>query len=84
MKKNTFLKPSSDERQNGDKMKDKKSSKLKRCKFLQPFFTPREHDCFYLTTLKHFCFKCFRWFLKINFFFILKTVLRTLKTSFKN
>ena len=38
-----MLKPCSDERQNGFK-----GLKLKRCKFLQPFFTPCEHDCFCL------------------------------------
>ena len=61
-----------------------KSLKLKRCKFLQPFFTPFEHDCFCLKTLKHFRFKYLRRFLKIKLFSFLKTVLRTLKTSFKN
>ena len=53
MKEILFLKPSSDERQNGFK-----SLKLKRYKFLQPSFTPCEHDCFCLKTLKHFRFKC--------------------------
>ena len=72
------VKPCSDERQNG-----LKGLKLKRCKFLQPFFTPCENDCFCLKTLKHFHFKCLRRFLKINFFWFLKTVLGTLKTSFK-
>ena len=72
-----FIKPCSDERQNGFK-----SLKLKRCKFLQPSFTPCEHDCFCLRTLKYFRFKCLRRFL--NFFWFVKTVLRTLKTSFKN
>ena len=57
------LKPCSDERQNGFK-----SLKLKCCKFLQPSFTPCEHVCFCLKTLKHFRFKCLRRFLKINFF----------------
>ena len=66
----SLVKPCSDERQNGFK-----SLKLKRCKFLQPSFTPCEHDCFRLKTLKHFRFKCLRRFLKIKFFF---------KTSFKN
>ena len=73
------LKPCSDERQNG-----LKSLKLKRCKFLQPSFIQCEHDCFCLKRLKHFRFKCLRRFLKINFIWFLKTVLRTLKTSFKN
>ena len=54
--------PCSDERQNGFK-----SLKLKR-KFLQPSFTPCEHDWFCHKTLKHFRFKCLRWFLKIKFF----------------
>ena len=72
-----LFKPCSDERQNGFK-----SLKLKR-KFLQPSFTPCEHDCFCLKTLKHFRFKCLRRFLKINFFLFLETVLRTLKTSLK-
>ena len=53
------LKPCSDERQNGFK-----SLKLKR-KFLQPSFTPCEHDCFCLKTLKHFRFKCLRPFLSL-------------------
>ena len=44
-----LFKPCSDERQNGFK-----GLKLKRCKFLQPFFTPCEHDCFCLKTLKSF------------------------------
>ena len=70
------IKPCSDERQI-----DFKSSKLKRCKFLQPSFTTCEHDCFCLKALKHFCFKTV---FKNNFFLFLKTVLRTLKTSFKN
>ena len=69
----------SDERQNGFKI-----LKLKRCKLLQISFTPCEYDCFCLKTLKHFHFKCLRWFLKINFFLFLKTVLRALKTNFKN
>ena len=43
-----LFKPCSDERQNGFK-----GLKLKR-KFLQPFFTPCEHDCFCLKTLKSF------------------------------
>ena len=73
-----MLKPCSGERQNGFK-----SLKLKRCMFLQPFFTPCEHDCFFLKTLKHFRFKYLRRFLKIKFFWFLKTVFRTLKTSFK-
>ena len=72
------FKPCSDERKNGFN-----GLKLKRYKFLQPFFTPCEHDCFCLKTLKHFRFKCLRRFLKINFFWFLKTVLRTFKTSFK-
>ena len=59
----SFFKPCSDERQNGFK-----GLKLKRCKFLQPFLTPCEHDCFCLKTLKHFRFKCLRRFLKIKFF----------------
>ena len=69
-----FLKSCSDERQNGFK-----SLKLKRCKFLQPSFTPREHDCFCLKTLKHFRFKCLRRFLSLvqmkekNGFNLLKT-----------
>ena len=58
-----LLKPCSDERQNGFK-----SLKV-RCNFLQPSFTPCEHDCFCLKTLKHFRFKCLRRFFKINFFF---------------
>ena len=57
-----LIKPCSDERQNGFK-----GLKLKR-KFLQPFLTPCEHDCFCLKTLKHFRFKCLRRFLKIKFF----------------
>ena len=57
------VKPCSDERQNGFK-----SLELKRFKFLQPSFTPCEHDCFCLKTLKHFRFKCLRRFLQINFF----------------
>ena len=73
-----LIKPCSDERQNGFK-----GLKLKSCKFLQPFSTPCEHDCFCLKTLKHFCFKCLRWFLKIKFFWFLNTVLGTLKTSFR-
>ena len=44
-----LFKPCSDERQNGFK-----GLKLKRCTFLQPFFTPCEHDCFCLKTLKSF------------------------------
>ena len=60
MKEILFLKPSSDERQNGFK-----SLKLKRYKFLQPSFTPCEHDCFCLKTLKHFRFKCLRRFLSL-------------------
>ena len=40
------LKPCSDERQNGFK-----GLKLKCCKFLQPFLTPCEHDCFCLKTI---------------------------------
>ena len=60
MKEILFLKPCSDERQNGFK-----SLKLKRCKFLQPSFTPCEHDCFCLKTLKHFRFKCLRRFLSL-------------------
>ena len=51
---------------------------------LQPSFTPCEHDCFCLKTLKHFRFKCLRRFLYIKFFWFLKTVLRTVKTSLKN
>ena len=70
--------PCSDERQNGFK-----NLKLKRYKFLQPSFTPCGHVCFCLKTLKHFRFKCFRRFLKIKFFWFLKTVFRTFKTSFK-
>ena len=62
-----LIKSCSDERQNGFK-----SLKLKCCKFLQPSFTPCEHDCFCLKTLKHFRFKCLRRFLKINFFDFLK------------
>ena len=73
-----LIKPCSDERQSGFN-----GLKLKSCKFLQPFSTPCEHDCFCLKTLKRFCFKCLRWFLKIKFFWFLKTVLGTLKTSFK-
>ena len=61
------LKLCSNERQNGFK-----GLKLKRCKFLQPFFTPCEHDCFCLKTLKQLRFKCLRQFLKINFFYFLK------------
>ena len=57
------VKPGSDERQNGFK-----SLELKRFKFLQPSFTPCEHDCFCLKTLKHFRFKCLRRFLQIKFF----------------
>ena len=57
-----FSKPCSDEKQNGFKC-----LKLKRCKFLEPFFTSCEHDCFRLKTLKYFRFKCFRRFLKIIF-----------------
>ena len=72
------IKPCLDERQNGFK-----GLKLQRWKFLQPFSTPYEHDCFCRKTLKHFRFKCLRRFLKIKFFLFLKTVLRTLKTSFK-
>ena len=74
-----IFKPCSGERQNGFK-----SLKLKRCKFLWPSFTPCEHGCFCLKTLKHFRFKCLRRFLKIKLFLFLKIVLRTLKTSFKN
>ena len=48
-----LLKPCSDEKQNG-----LKSLKLKRCKFLPPYFTPCENDCFCLKTLIHFRFKC--------------------------
>ena len=59
----TFIKPCSDERQNGFK-----SLKLKRCKFLQPSFTPREHVCFCLKPHKHFRFKCLRRFSKTSFF----------------
>ena len=70
--------PCSDERQ-----KCFKGLKLKPCKFLQPFFTSCEQDCFCPRTVKHFGFKCLRRFLKINFFRFFKTVLRTLKTSFK-
>ena len=55
-----FFKPCSDERQNGFK-----GLKLKRCKFLQPFFTSCGHDCLCLKTLKYFRFKCLRRFLKI-------------------
>ena len=81
IKKNQCIifKPCSGERQNGFK-----SLKLKRCKFLWPSFTPCEHGCFCLKTLKHFRFKCIGRFLKIKLFLFLKTVLRTLKTSFKN
>ena len=50
-----LFKPCPDERQNGFK-----GLKLKRCKFLQPFFTLYEHDCICLKTLKHFRFKCLR------------------------
>ena len=57
------VKPCSDERQNGFK-----GLKLKHCKFLQPFFTSCEQDCFCPKTLKHFRFKCLRWFLEIKFF----------------
>ena len=57
------LKPCSDERQNGFR-----SLKLKRCKFLQPSFTPCEHVCFCLQTLKDFRFKCLRRFLNIKLF----------------
>ena len=69
-----FLKSCSDERQNGFK-----SLKLKGCKFLQPSFTPCEHDCFCLKTLKHFRFKCLGRFLSLvqlnekNGFNLLKT-----------
>ena len=72
-----FLMPCSDERQNGFK-----GLKIKR-KFLQPFLTQCEHDCFCLETLKYFRFNCLRRFLKIKIFWFLKTVLRTLKKSFK-
>ena len=41
--------------------------KLKRCKFLQSSFTPCEHDCFCLKTLKYFRFKCFRRFSENKF-----------------
>ena len=40
-----YLKPCSDERQNGFK-----GLKLKPYKFLKSFFTPCEHDCFCLKT----------------------------------
>ena len=69
-----FLKSCSDERKNGFK-----SLKLKRCKLLQPSFTPCEDDCFCLKTLKHFRFKCLRRFLSLvqmkekNGFNLLKT-----------
>ena len=54
-----MLKPCSDERQNGFR-----GLKVKRCEFLEPFFTLCEHDCFCLKTLKHFRFKCLRGFLR--------------------
>ena len=73
------VKPCSDERQNGFKI-----LKLKRCKFLQSSFTPCEHDCFCLKTLKHFRFKCLIRFLKIFFFDFLKLLYGLLKQSFKN
>ena len=44
-----------------------KGLKLKLCKFLQPFFTPCELDCFCLQTLKHFVLSAnlfFLWFLR--------------------
>ena len=55
------LKPCSDEIQNGFK-----GLKLKPCKFLKPFFMPCEYDYFCLKTLKHFHFKCLKWFFKIK------------------
>ena len=47
--KTSFIKLYSDERRNGCK-----GLTLKHCKFLQPFFTSCEHDCFCLKTLNHF------------------------------
>ena len=35
-------------------------------------------------TLKHFHFKCFGRFFKVRYFLFFRTVLRNLKTSFKN
>ena len=50
-------------------LKDKndfKDLKLKRCKLsYNHFFTPYEHDCFCLKTLKNFRFKCLRQILSL-------------------
>ena len=73
-----FIKPCSDERQNGFK-----GLKLKHFKFLQPIFTSCEEDCLCFKTLKQFRFKFLRRFLKNRFFWFFKTALRTHKTSFR-